>query len=333
MLTHITPDRSNFAEERQGEKVDVSFAETLKEDELEESEEEGEFDLLHFFDLTFDDSIKSDSSNEDRINTEENQCGGMSADCDKLCAEKIMNDEEGEDITCYLQDCDAVLEELQAQLKSIEDAEAGTELFTMPAIYTDNEVYSQDEVLFSCSEDVVMQNDACAKVCEEITEDEELLTSSSALEEWNKMMQIGDKLISLGQRDPDEEEVLSTVERQLDRQDCPVIVGNYIDPFSSLLRTSTKRFRCVPVTQNKARIMKGNNKSEGLSLPSPLTSVQQWSRFVVPLHASLPLRYDDRKCTQFLLFFDYINSLWIFKDQRELLRFDSASGAIRVHVP
>ena len=54
---------------------------------------------------------------------------------------------------------------------------------------------------------------------------------------------------------------------------------------------------------------------------------------MVPLHASKPLRQDDRRCTQYLLFVDYIQSLLIYEDDRELLRFDSSSGAIRVHVP
>ena len=68
-----------------------------------------------------------------------------------------------------------------------------------------------------------------------------------------------------------------------------------------------------------------------ISWPSWLR--QQWSRFVVPLHASEPIRQDDRKCTQYLLFVDFIKSLWIYEDERELLRFDSSSTAIRVHVP
>ena len=54
---------------------------------------------------------------------------------------------------------------------------------------------------------------------------------------------------------------------------------------------------------------------------------------MVPLHASKPLRQDDGKCTQYLLFVDCITSLWIFEDDRELLKFDSSSGAIRIHMP
>ena len=54
---------------------------------------------------------------------------------------------------------------------------------------------------------------------------------------------------------------------------------------------------------------------------------------MVPLRASKTLRKDDRKCTQYLLFVDYIVSMWIFEDDRELLKFDSSNGAIRVHLP
>ena len=99
----------------------------------------------------FDDSIRSDSSTDDRIDTAEIECGGEIA-CDGLCVEEIINDEEEEDMSSYLQDCDAVIEDLQAQLKSIEETGAGTEL----------------------------------------------ITSSSAINDWNNMMKIGDHLIILG---------------------------------------------------------------------------------------------------------------------------------------
>ena len=76
MLTPTTLDSSKIAEGRQGEVVDESFAETLKEGEIEKSAEEEECDLLHFHPRTSDDSSTTDLSVEDGLDIKENECAG-----------------------------------------------------------------------------------------------------------------------------------------------------------------------------------------------------------------------------------------------------------------
>ena len=62
---------------------DMLSAETVDEDELEESDEEEEFDVMRFCPIPFDDSINSESDAEERIDTTENECGGRIA-CEGL---------------------------------------------------------------------------------------------------------------------------------------------------------------------------------------------------------------------------------------------------------
>ena len=138
-------------------------------------------------------------------------------------------------------------------------------------------------------------------------------------------MRIGDRLISLGWSDPIADESLSITEKEIDRQDCPELRGSYLDPFSLLLRPFTK------IYVDKAKQFE--NKVEGLSSIRPLTGVQRWSRFVIPLHESLPRLQDDRKSTQCLLFAGSFKNLWIYKGKRKRLRYNAASTAIRVHIP
>ena len=81
------------------------------------------------------------------------------------------------------------------------------ELSTVPATHTDVREYSNDEVLSSCSRDAIAEKECRSTVdvseellLDEVTEDEELFTSSSAINDWRKLMKIDDKLISLGEK-------------------------------------------------------------------------------------------------------------------------------------
>ena len=124
--------------------------------------------------------------------------------------------------------------DLQRQLEAIEEIDAGRELLTVPESFTEVVDVSPDDDISSCFVADITEDecggvlDACEEPClDEVTRGEDLLTFSSAEDELEG------------------EDTLFISDKELCRYDCPVvIVGSYIDPYSSLLQASTKIFLC-----------------------------------------------------------------------------------------